>query len=750
MVSVTRRGLLIGGGIVAGAALAGLAVGFGYLSTIDVEGLRPTPPAGDQPVRLNAWIEILKDGRIRLAAPHTELGQGIHTGLAMLVAEELAVPLARITVEHPVKPLPVYANFVLALEKRPEEMTSAFDWVGRRLIGAIGLIATGGSTATVRNYVPLRQAGAVARDLLQRAGAAELGLEPSEVKAEAGAIVDPRSGRRLDYGTLAAAAARLVPQGMPPLKPRTRWTIIGRDAPRLDIPAKVDGAARFAIDQRLPGLLYATVVRPPRFDGTIESVESTAAAAMPGVVKVLPMDDAVGVIAETSFQAMQAAERLAIRFGGGDQPGVSSAKILDAMRAAANDREPGHVFSDRGDVDVALADEADFEATYETPYLAHATLEPQSAVALDDGDTIKFWSGAQSPMPMIQAARAIGRAAETHVTLAGGGFGRRIEGAVLQQAARLAASVPGRPVMVIWRREDDLRWGPFRPAAVARLRAAIGQNAKPRALKAVVATQSVVLGYSARNMPFSTGGAHDKGNVEGLAELSYDIPNFLVAAKHVDTPVPVGFWRSVGHSNTAFFVESFIDELAHRAGADPLRYRMDLLGKDARLRHVCKILGEAAQWSGPGSGSGRGRGVAIHASFRSYVGQVVDVAVSPEKAVKVERIVAAIDCGQAINPQQVRAQLEGAIVFALSAAMAGEITIENGAVTNSNFHDYPMAAMKDVPAIETVIIDSAEPPGGVGEPGTPPLFPALANALFAATAERVRTLPLSRHGYRFA
>jgi isoquinoline 1-oxidoreductase beta subunit len=304
--------------------------------------------------------------------------------------------------------------------------------------------------------------------------------------------------------------------------------------------------------------------------------------------------------------------------------------------------------------------------------------------------------------------------------------------------------------MVMWRREDDLRWGPFRPAAVARLRAAIGKNAKPRALKAVVATQSVLSGYSSRNMPFTVGGASDRGNVEGLAELSYDIPNLLVAAKHVDTPVPVGFWRSVGHSNTAFFVESFIDELAHRAGADPLRYRMDLLDKDARLRHLCKALGEAAQWSGPGSGNGRGRGVAIHASFRSYVGQVVDVAVTPEKAVKVERIVAVIDCGQAINPQQVRAQLEGAIVFALSAAMAGEIIIENGAVTNSNFHDYPMAAMKDVPAIETLIIDSVEPPGGVGEPGTPPLFPALANALFAATAERVRTLPLSRHGYRFA
>jgi isoquinoline 1-oxidoreductase beta subunit len=730
--------------------MTGLAVGFGYLATIDVEGLRPTPLEGDQPVRLNAWIEVLKDGHVRVAAPHTELGQGIHTGLAMLVAEELEVPLDRIMVEHPVKPLPVYANFVLALEKRPEEMTGAFDWVGRRLIGAIELIATGGSTATIRNYVPLRQAGAVARDLLQRAGAAQFGVMPSAVKAEAGAIVDPRSGRRLGYGTLAAAAALLSPQGIPPLKPRAQWAVIGRDAPRLDIPGKVDGSARFAIDQRPAGLLHASVVRPPRFDGTIESLDTTAAAAMPGVVKVVTMDNEAGVIAETSWQAMQAAERLAIRFGGGDKPGVSSVQILDAMRAAVEDREPGHVFSDRGDVDVALADEADFEATYETPYLAHATLEPQSAVALDDGETIKFWSGAQSPMPMLQAARAVGRTAETHVTLAGGGFGRRIEGAVLQQAARLAASVPGRPVLVVWRREDDLRRGPFRPAAVARLRAAIGPGMKPRALKAVVATQSVLLGYSSRNMPFATGGAHDRGNVEGLADLSYDIPNILIAAKHVDTPVPVGFWRSVGHSNTAFFVESFIDELAHRAGADPLRYRMDLLAKDARFRHLCKALGEAAQWSGPGSGNGRGRGVAIHASFRSYVGQVVDVAVTPEKAVKVERIVAVIDCGQTINPQQVRAQLEGAIVFALSAAMTGEITIENGAVTNSNFHDYPMALMKDVPAIETVIIDSAEPPGGVGEPGTPPLFAALANAVFAATGERVRALPLSRHGYRFA
>jgi isoquinoline 1-oxidoreductase beta subunit len=423
--------------------------------------------------------------------------------------------------------------------------------------------------------------------------------------------------------------------------------------------------------------------------------------------------------------------------------------INEAMRAAAAEGG-GHIFRAEGDLGVALEADGALVLEYESPFLAHATMEPASACALVKDGVAAIWSGAQTTLAMVNAAKAHGLEADCNVTFAGGGFGRRAEADVIAQAVDIAAQLPGTPVLLTWSREDDLAHAPLRPASVTRVTAAAGPDGLPQALDISIATQSVTRSFSSRNMPFTSGGDGDPMNAEGAIHLPYRVPNLRVAARAVETPVPVGFWRSVGHSFTAFAVESAIDELAHRAKADPLAYRQALLKDGARHARVAEALRQASGWRGSTPAPGRGRGVAIHESFRTLVGQVVDVTVDANKAVKVERIVCVVDCGVAVNPQQVKAQMESGIVFALSAAMLGEAPIEDGAVAVSNFHDYPVALLKDTPVIETVIMDSREAPGGVGEPGTPPMFAALTNAIFAATGERVRRLPLARAGYSFA
>jgi isoquinoline 1-oxidoreductase beta subunit len=569
------------------------------------------------------------------------------------------------------------------------------------------------------------------------------------VSAQGGAIVHAASGRSIAYAALAATAAALPPPAEITLKRPADWRVIGRDTPRLDTPAKVDGSAVFASDVRLPGLLHARVALPATFGATLAQANRAAAAAVPGVVRVLDIPNAVAVVAETTWAAINGVAALDPKWTPAPGPAASGEAIGAAMRAAAAEGG-GKIFVADGDLGPAVEANGALVFEYETPYLAHATMEPASACALVENGVARVWSGAQSTLSMVNAAKAHGLAADCNVTFAGGGFGRRAESDVIAQSVDIAAQMPGTPVLLTWSREDDLTHAPLRPASVARVVAAVGADGSPRAVDVSIATQSVTRSYSSRNMPFTTGGDGDPMNAEGAVHLPYRIAGVRVAARALETPVPVGFWRSVGHSNTAFVVESLIDELAHRAKADPFDYRLALMKDSPRHAGLASVLREASGWSGATPAPGKGRGVAIHESFRTVVGQVVDVSVTPDKAMKVERIVCVVDCGVAVNPQQVRAQMEGGIVFALSAAMLGEAPIEQGAVAVSNFHDYPVALMKDVPAIETVIIDSRDPPGGVGEPGTPPMFAALANAIFAATGERVRRLPLARAGFSFA
>jgi isoquinoline 1-oxidoreductase beta subunit len=686
---------------------------------------------------------------VRLAVPHVEMGQGITTGLAMLAAEELEMPVDRVVPYHPRDPQPFHANFAVTLQKRPEELSGVIDWFGQRFIGAMELVLTGGSTATINAWVPVRRAAAAARLMLEEAGAQRLGVPRSEVKAEAGAILHAASGRSVPYAELAAAAAAVAPPPEIVLKAPDAWRVIGRDTPRLDTPSKVDGTAVFASDVRPPGLRFASVALPETFGATLASANREAAAAVPGVVKVVDIANAVAVVADTTWAAMNGVAALGATWTPANGAPASGEAIAAAMRAAAAEGG-GHIFRAEGNPDRAVEADGALVLEYESPFLAHATMEPASACALVKDGVAAIWSGAQTTLAMVNAAKAHGLEADCNVTFAGGGFGRRAEADVIAHAVDIAAQMPGTPVLLTWSREDDLRHAPLRPASVTRVTAAAGPDGLPLALDISIATQSVTRSFSSRNMPFTSGGDGDPLNVEGAVHLPYRVPNLRVAARAIETPVPVGFWRSVGHSFTAFAVESAIDEMAHRAKADPFAFRLKLLKDGSRHMRLAEALKQASGWSGAQSGPGKGRGIAIHESFRTLVGQVVDVSVTADKAVRVERVVCVVDCGVAVNPQQVKAQMESGVVFALSAAMLGEAPIESGAVAVSNFHDYPMALMKNVPAIETVIIDSREPPGGIGEPGTPPMFAALANAIFAATGERVRRLPLARAGFSFA
>ena len=750
MARITRRHLLLAGAAAGGVAGVGLIVGTGWLASLDVDGLdTPAAKGPGEPVALNGWIEVLTDGRVRLAVPHLEMGQGITTGFAMLAAEELEVPVERVVPYHPRHPQPFHANFAATLQKRPEERSGVVDWFGQRFIGAMELVLTGGSTATLNAWVPVRRAAAAARLMLEEAGAQRLGVPRREVKAEAGAVVHAASGRRVPYAELAAAAARLAPPAEIELKPPQSWRVIGRDTPRLDAPSKVDGSAIFASDVRPPGVRFARVALPRTFGARLASANREAAAAVPGVVRVVDIGNAVAVVADTTWAAMNGVAALDATWTPADGAAASGEAIAAAMRTAAAEGG-GHIFRAEGDVDRVIEAGGALVMDYESPFLAHATMEPASACALVQDGVAAIWSGAQMTLAMVNAATAHGLAADCNVVFAGGGFGRRAEADVIAQAVDIAAQMPGTPVLLTWSREDDLTHAPLRPASVTRVTAAAGPDGALQALDISIATQSVTRSFSSRNMPFTTGGDGDPMNAEGAIHPPYATPDLRVAARAIETRVPVGFWRSVGHSFTAFAVESALDELAHRAKADPLAYRMSLLEDAPRHLRLAEALRQASGWGGGSPAPGKGRGVALHESFRTLVGQVVDVSVSPNKAVKVERVVCVVDCGVAVNPQQVKAQMESGVVFALSAAMLGEAPIEDGAVAVSNFHDYPVALLRDTPAIETVIIESREPPGGVGEPGTPPMFAALANAIFAATGERVRRLPLSRAGYSFA
>jgi len=745
---ITRRIFVIGGAVLGGTTLAGLGIGTGYLSTIDVEGMTPSAGEGGS-VNLNTWINIGTDNVITIHVPFLEMGQGTHTGLAQLVAEELELDLAagNLRVIHPEQEFSAHTNWAMFLNKRPQEMTGPMSWYAKRFMATMKLSATGGSTAVVGSWDAMRQAGAVAREMLRTAAAEHLNADPASLQLEHGAFKTADGSQSVSFGKIVEAAARLEPPSKVALKPASEFKVIGQPVPRVDVPGKVAGTGRFGIDVRLPDMVFATVRQAPVFGATVTGVKDDAARAMRGVIDVIRTDDAVIVVADNTWRAFQAADALEVTYDAPAKP-VAGDYLADiAARMAKTD--PTQTQS-HGDVAKELAAaEKTIEAEYRTPFLAHATLEPMNSTVLwNEDDTVEVWAPTQSAAMTRQVIEKIGgaKSIKVNVTLAGGGFGRRAEKNFTVHAAIAAKALKGRPVQLVWSRAEDMQHDVYRPAAIAKMKAGLSADGQLMALDTTIGTHSVMNSFLPRNMDMPNMSA-DPSTLEGIAHTPYRIADTSLSVIELETPVPLGFWRSVGHSSNAFFTESMIDECAHAAGTDPLTFRLANVDLEKpRHKLVLETLREKANWQGSG-GNGKGRGVALHESFRSTVGIIIDVEVDDDKQVTLKRVVAVIDCGTVINPRLVEAQVQGAVLFGLTAASFGEIEFAGGRVVQDNFDGYDMLKLATAPAIDVHLMANAELPGGVGEPGTPPAAPALANAIFAATGERIHQLPVSKSGF---
>jgi isoquinoline 1-oxidoreductase beta subunit len=711
----------------------------------------PAPPGQSW---LTGWLRIGADGSVTVMVPRQEMGQGVSTALPMLVAEELDCDPASLRYEQaPIDPL--YANATVlgdSVPFRPDDPS----WMARlarhtqfKFAEVLGIQATGGSTSVRDAWEPMRLAGAAARAMLVAAAAARWKVSAADCRTERGRVL--HGERSLAYGELAGDAARQPIPGAPPLKDPSRYRVIGTALARLDIPAKTEGKAAFAIDTRLPGMRYAAIAQCPVFGGSIKRVDASKARQMPGVQQVIELEAtstsaaAVAVVADGWWRAKQALEALAIEWNEGPNAKLDSAAQRE-LYATLLEKGDATVYEDLGDAPGTLAAAGQvIEAQYEVPYLAHATMEPINATALVKDGRCEVWVGNQAPtLVQWMAAKPAGVAdVKVHTPYLGGGFGRRIEMDVVVQAAAIAQRVPGVPVQLIWSREEDTQHDVYRPMALARLRCALDDGGGIRAWYHRIVGQSCTYGLTARLAPWAASDLmKDKTTAEGAFDLAYAMANRRVEHVLARQPVPVGYWRSVGHSYNAFFVECFLDEAAHAAKRDPYEFRRALLLQSPRELRVLDAAAQAAGWGAP-LAPGTGRGIALAASFESIVAQVAEVEVGADKALRVKRVVCAIDCGKAVNPDIVAAQMESGIVYGLTAALHGEITLKGGRVEQANFPSYPMVQMAACPAIETHIVESAwEHLGGVGEPGTPPIAPAVANAVFAATGKRIRKLPI--------
>ncbi|MDX1604622.1 MAG: xanthine dehydrogenase family protein molybdopterin-binding subunit [Candidatus Competibacterales bacterium] len=697
----------------AGAATAGaLVIGF-HLPT---GGRRAG--ASETAELVNAWLRIDPDGRITIQVPSSEMGQGVYTSMPMLVAEELEVDWRAVRAEM----APVGSQYVNRI---------------------FNLQATGGSTSIRWSFEPLRRVGAQARELLRRAAAERWGVDPGECRAENGQIVSV-TGERLGYGELAAAASRLeLPQEVT-LKPMADWRLLGTAAPRLDVPAKTSGTAGFGIDVELEGMLIGTVRACPTFGGRLKSVDQQPALAVDGVRQVVTLDDAVIVLADGYWPALQGLEALQPEWDRGEHAGNDSAAINRRLHQGLEAGEAAIARAD-GDVATTLADAArTVEATYEVPFLAHATMEPMNATVRIDGDRVEVWAPTQGqgliPMVLGQVLGVDPAQVTVHTTFLGGGFGRRFETDFVIQAA-LAARAAGAPVKLIWSREEDTRHDFYRTSAVARLRAGLDGDGRTQALDVRLVCPSIWARVDPRNIHDGV----DDQSVEGCADSPYRPAHMRVEYVQQDVGVPVGFWRSVGHSQNAFFMEGFVDELAHETGRDPVALRRELLAGSERHLRVLDRLVALGGWGR--AGEGRFQGLALHTSFETLVGQIVELSVTDDRRFRLHKVSCVLDCGVVINPDTIEAQIESSIVYGLTAALYGEITIADGAVEQGNFDDYPMLRLAQMPAVASEIIATGDRPGGIGEPALPPIAPALVNALFAATGQRIRSLPLRKHGF---
>jgi isoquinoline 1-oxidoreductase subunit beta len=663
--------------------------------------------------RLNAHLRIDPSGSVTFVSPKVEMGQGAHTSLSMLIAEELEVGLDQIRIEDAPPDPKVY--------------------------GADGLQETGGSTSIRECWLPLRTAGAAARTLLVRAAAESWKVPAAACHAERGEVVHGESGRRLGYGALAARAARLRAPAKVALKDAAGFRLIGRSTPRLDTPAKTDGSARFGIDVRLPGMRYAALAQSPVEGGSVAGLDAEAARAVPGVRQIVRERDLVAVVADHTHAARSGLEALKIRWQAGPNGGVQQARLVADLDAAVE--RPGVLARRVGNPAAALRRAARVvEARYHQPFLAHATLEPMNATVHWHGGICEIWAGSQAPARAVDKLAALGlepAQVKLHNQLIGGGFGRRLEVDGIVIAARVAKHVAG-PVQVLWGREEDIQHDRYRPYYVDHLKAGLDAHGQPVAWLHTIAGSAVTEVYY--GTPLKNG--VDDDAVETSANLAYALPNLAVRyVRQEPQGVNTSWWRGVGPTRGVFVVESFIDELAAAAGQDPVAYRRPLIN-DARLRAVLELVSEKSGWGTP-LAKGRGRGVSVQSAFGSYLAQVAEVEVQGN-AVRVERVVCAFDCGQTVNPDTIHAQLQGGVIFGLSAVLTGEVTFADGRVQQSNFDDYPVLRFGEAPRIETHLVASRDSPGGVGETGTACIQAAVCNAVYAATGKRVRSLPLSR------
>jgi isoquinoline 1-oxidoreductase subunit beta len=695
------------------AAAGGLMIG------VAVPSLRGAGAAADATM-LTAWLRIAPDDTITVMIPSAEMGQGITTSLPMLIAEELAADWSKVRIEFaPVDP--VYFNPMFQMQ------------------------GTGGSSSIRAFFDPLRQVGAAAREMLRRAAAERWRVPMDSCTAANGRVSEP-GGNSETYGALVDAAAKLpVPENVP-LKAKADWHLIGKSTARLDTPAKVDGSAGFGIDVKLPDMLVGTIAACPVFGGKLKAVDEAPALAVKGVTAVVKLPDAVAVVGEGYWPAKKGLMALRPEWDEGANAGLDSDAIAKALQQGFD--TTGAVADTAGDAAAALAGAAKkVEAVYTLPFLAHATMEPLNATAHVTADGCEIWAPTQAQSILQQvAAQILGLKPEQvkiNTTYLGGGFGRKFELDFTLQAVMVAKQV-GRPVKLVWAREEDIQHDFYRPVSTAKLRAGLDADGKVTAWDFKIVAPSIMT----RVFPQWVKDGVDETSVEGAVGSPYAPADRRVEYLIKDVGIPVGFWRSVGSSITSFYVEGFMDELAHEAGLDPFAFRQRQLADKPRHKAVLEKAAAMAQWDEPAP-QGHFRGIAMHESFGSIVAEVVEISIE-DGSLRVHRIDCAVDCGLAVNPDTIVAQMEGGIVYGLTAALYGEITIKQGRVEQANFDTYPMLQMAQMPKINVAIIEGDTKPGGIGEPGTPPVAPALANAVFAATGRRLRSLPIVKQGLTIA
>jgi len=724
---VNRREFVVAG---AGAGAA-LVIGFSLPRKLCAA---QTPAPAKAPISpFQAWVHIGEDGRVKLIVAKSEIGQGIRTTLPMILAEELEVDWKQVEIQQAETHPDIYAH-----------------------------LGTGGSSSTRTTYADLRKAGATAREMLISAAAARWNVPRQQCYAESGMVINRQSKARLNYGELVASAAQLpIPAAdQVPLKKRADFKIIGRSVTRVDAQSKSNGSAEFGLDARIPGMVYAVIARCPTFGGKVKSFDAGTAKASPGVLAVFPVDavakdvhsaGGIVVVANSTWAAIQGRRALTIDWDNGPHANESSESLRSAFESAA--KQPGIAVRNDGDVEKALTGAKLVEAVYEVPFLAHATMEPMNITAAPGADRWEVWAPTQSPQ-WVQSSIA----AETglkpeqivvHTLLSGGGFGRRYMADFPTEVAQIAKQI-GKPVQLVWTREDDMQHDFYRPAARHYMSGAIDARNQPTAWRHHLLSTSIDAFWHPERPAQGS-------ELDGALTVPYGIPNLRLEYTPVASGVPVAWWRSVADAMNAFATESFIDELAAAAKADPVQFRLQLLTparmvKDpdsdddpgvstARLKHVLQLAAEKAGWGKP-LPEGRARGVACHSSFQSYVAEVAEVSLNDDGSPRVHRVVAAVDCGVVINPDGAKSQTEGGIGYGLAAALYGAITIDKGAVVQQNFDSYRVLRMNEMPAIEIHLVESDEAPTGLGEPGVPPIAPAVANALFALTGKRARRLPL--------